>query len=110
MTHTARCSEDSVLLCTDEMKVIYKEHTVVTRLLPNDKLSVTIDGKEQNEFPHREDWLALEFPDQDRVLTALPEIQLEAVYSKDNHGFTIRLPSHLFYDKTEGLCGKKCIL
>lgn len=39
-------------------------------------------------------------------MAAIPDIQLEVTYFLDNFGFAIRIPSALYFNKTEGLCGE----
>lgn len=41
-----------------------------------------------------------------QVMAAIPDIQLEVTYFLDNFGFAVRLPSALYFNKTEGLCGE----
>ena len=93
-------------MCTTAITILYSDHEIHSEVLPTKTISVTVDGTEKQEFPLKEDWFAIERNDEDTIMLALPEIELEVTFSKDNHGFTIRLPSHLFFNKTEGLCGK----
>lgn len=39
-------------------------------------------------------------------MAAIPDIQLEVTYFMDNFGFAVRLPSALYFNRTEGLCGE----
>lgn len=93
-------------MCTESVQVLYNDHDILIKLLPTDSLVTTIDGLEISTFPLKEDWIAMENPDDDRINLVIPEIELEVSYIKDNYGFNIRLPSHLFKNKLEGLCGK----
>lgn len=39
------------------------------------------------------------------MTASVPVLELEIIFMTMNQGFSIRMPSHLYYDKTEGLCG-----
>lgn len=39
------------------------------------------------------------------VTANIPILEIEIVFMTRNQGFSIKMPSHLYYDKTEGLCG-----
>lgn len=92
-------------MCTESVKVLYEKHEMEIQLLPTDQLVTSVNGAQVQDFPKREDWVAIERPDDEHVKLAIPEIQLEVTYSKDNYGFNIRIPSNLFANKVEGLCG-----
>lgn len=39
------------------------------------------------------------------MTASIPILELEIIFMTLNQGFSIKMPSHLYYDKTEGLCG-----
>lgn len=39
------------------------------------------------------------------MTASIPILELEIMFMTMNQGFSIKMPSHLYYDKTEGLCG-----
>lgn len=39
------------------------------------------------------------------MTASIPILELEIIFMTLNQGFSIKIPSHLYYDKTEGLCG-----
>lgn len=64
-----------------------------------------INNKEITKSQFSNKWISLtELPGKS-VTANLPDLELEVVFMTKNLGFSIKLPSHLYYDKTEGLCG-----
>ena len=67
---------------------------------------ILVDDAPLSIFPYKDDWVAIEMPDDQHVAFVVPDIHLELTYSTENYGFTLSIPSHLFSNQTEGLCGK----
>lgn len=56
-------------------------------------------------LPYETHWLKLEeTPGKDMKLL-IPAIQLEIISMQSNFAFTVRVPSRIFGDAVEGLCG-----
>ncbi|KAK3857259.1 hypothetical protein Pcinc_036476, partial [Petrolisthes cinctipes] len=105
ITRNKQCSMEPVTMCTDAVTVLYNNHEVFMEALPTGEVGIKVDGGIVDTFPHRDTWLALEQPDASQVMAAVTEIQLEVIFFLDNHGFSVRLPSRRYFNKTEGLCG-----
>lgn len=105
ITRNKQCTVQPVTVCTDAVTVLYKDHTVFIEALGEDSVSVTVDGENIPTFPYRDSWLALEQPDPMQVMAAISEIQLEVNFFLENYGFSVKVPSRLYFNKTEGLCG-----
>ena len=105
ITHVKRC-EAPITLCTDQVRVLFGEHEAQVTLVPSGTLLVVLDGVTPHSFPHREAWVAVERPDELHVAIAVPEIHLQVTYSAENYGFLVTVPSQLFFNQTEGLCGQ----
>ncbi|KAK8736435.1 hypothetical protein OTU49_005001, partial [Cherax quadricarinatus] len=105
ITRNKRCTQIPVTVCTDAVTVLFNFHTVFISAVGVDTVKLIIDEDEVTSFPHREPWLAVEQPDPSQIMVAIPEIHLEVTFFLENFGFSIRLPSNLYFNKTEGLCG-----
>ncbi|XP_063867870.1 uncharacterized protein LOC135104399 [Scylla paramamosain] len=107
ITNNKQCTPEPVTVCTDAVTILYDSHEVliVAKSLATGGVQVTVDKEMVDVFPYRSPWLSLEQPDLTQVMAAIPDIQLEVTYFMDNFGFAIRLPSALYFNKTEGLCG-----
>ncbi|XP_049862899.1 hemocytin [Schistocerca gregaria] len=101
------CMHEQGSTCTEEVKVLYKEHVVhIRRNQDNiEEILTTIDGSLINNFPVHLDWIILEELDKTELTLLIPSIQLEVSYFHRSFGFNVRLPSHTYGGKVEGLCG-----
>ncbi|KAK7066926.1 hypothetical protein SK128_023902 [Halocaridina rubra] len=104
ITRHKQCSDVPVTVCTDAITVLYDSHTLLISG-EGEETKVTVDGKGIVTFPHKESWIALEQPDKSQVMAAIPDIEIEVAFFQENFGFSIKIPSHLYFNKTEGLCG-----
>ncbi|XP_026826604.1 hemocytin isoform X2 [Ooceraea biroi] len=92
--------------CTEAITLLYKKHVVqIRRAKPSRELRVSIDDSEVEIFPHNYTWIVLDRTSAGDVTLLIPSIQLELVTFPQNFAFTLKLPSHIFGDTTEGLCG-----
>ncbi|XP_050525527.1 hemocytin [Daktulosphaira vitifoliae] len=87
----------SIIQTTNNLSLSYNEDA--------SKILVFIDDNEITKLPFSNNWMLLtELPGKS-VTVNLPNLELEIVFMVKNQGFSIKLPSHLYYGKTEGLCG-----
>lgn len=92
--------------CTKAVTLLYEKHMMrITRAEESKELRVSVDDSWVTEFPHNLTWLTLDQTSAGDVSLVLPAIQLELVAFRHNFAFTLKLPSHIFDDATEGLCG-----
>lgn len=56
-------------------------------------------------MPFSNKWLLINESPGKSVTASIPILELEVVFMTLNKGFSIKMPSHLYFDKTEGLCG-----
>lgn len=64
-----------------------------------------MDGTEAAKIPFVNKWLLITESPGKSVTASIPVLELEIIFMTMNQGFSIKMPSHLYYDKTEGLCG-----
>ncbi|CAL4118103.1 unnamed protein product, partial [Meganyctiphanes norvegica] len=105
ITRHSKCSDSPVRVCNTAVTILYDSHTVLLEEANNDTVVVLVDEESVINFPQNMNWLTLEKHNDMQVAAVIASIQLEVTYSIENHGFAIKLPSSLYYNKTEGLCG-----
>jgi len=66
---------------------------------------VSVDGSVTNNIPFANKWLIITESPGKSVTASIPILELEVIFMTFDQGFSIKMPSHLYYDKTEGLCG-----
>jgi len=66
---------------------------------------VFVDGSEINNVPFANKWLTITESPGKSVTASIPILELDVIFMTFDQGFSIKMPSHLYYDKTEGLCG-----
>ncbi|XP_014469310.1 PREDICTED: hemocytin isoform X2 [Dinoponera quadriceps] len=92
--------------CTRAVTLLYGKHAVQMKRTEDSKdLRVSVDDSQVAEFPYSRTWITLDRTSAGDVSLLLPAIQLELVAFRQNFAFTLKLPSHIFDDATEGLCG-----
>lgn len=92
--------------CTEAITLLYKKHVVEIKQIEESKeLRVFVDDYHVAKFPYNHTWITLDHTTAGDVLLLLPAIQLELVAFRQNFAFNLKLPSHIFDDATEGLCG-----
>ncbi|XP_046389468.1 hemocytin isoform X2 [Ischnura elegans] len=106
LTENKECIDKPASSCAHAITILFKQHTIhLQRAEENREVQVSIDGNTLHSFPLDDEWVKVErFADKD-VNVLIPSIQLEVSFYFDNFAFVIRLPSHLYANKTEGLCG-----
>lgn len=93
-------------ICTEAITLLYEKHVVQIRRAEHVKdLRVSIDDSRVERFPRNHTWILLDRTPAGDVILLIPFIQLELVAFRHNFAFTLKLPSHIFSDITEGLCG-----
>ncbi|VVC41699.1 Hypothetical protein CINCED_3A025143 [Cinara cedri] len=105
---TGKCSNQLFNngVCVQNLTIIHSAHKLhLFYLLDAFKIGATVDGNEATNIPFMNKWLSITESPGKSVTVTIPVLELEVVFMTLNQGFSIKLPSHLYYDKTEGLCG-----
>lgn len=93
-------------ICTEAITLLYEKHMVQIRRVEHLKdLRVLIDDSQVEGFPRNYTWIVLDRTPAGDVTLLISSIQLELIIFRHNFAFTLKLPSHIFSDVTEGLCG-----
>ncbi|CAB3386136.1 Hypothetical predicted protein [Cloeon dipterum] len=100
------CVDEPGTTCTEGVTILYQGHVVsVRRLEGHKKILTTLDGEPVVKFPLLTSWVTIEAIPKRQVTVHLTNLEVEVIYLYFNHAYVIRLPSHTFGNKTEGLCG-----
>ncbi|KAL0131073.1 hypothetical protein PUN28_002574 [Cardiocondyla obscurior] len=92
--------------CTEILTLLYEKHVVqIKRAEYSKSLRVIIDDFQVEQLPHNRTWIILDQISIGNVALLIPSVQLELVIFQQNLALTLKLPSHIFSDDTEGLCG-----
>ncbi|XP_069683352.1 hemocytin isoform X2 [Periplaneta americana] len=99
-----QCQDEPVSACTAGVFIEYQDHRVHLRRKKHE-LEAFVDGHRVHKFPLVTDWLRMEHMPGTEVSVLIPPLQLEVSYYFHSYAFAVRLPSHTFGHRTEGLCG-----
>uniref|UniRef100_A0A8D8ZF36 Hemocytin n=1 Tax=Cacopsylla melanoneura TaxID=428564 RepID=A0A8D8ZF36_9HEMI len=99
------CHELSEETCVKSITILYKGKSVAVTTKSYNDLAVSFDQNEVIKFPHATDLFNASWIPGSGVEISLPEIHLNLIYSTQKRGFSLRVPSNLYYDATQGLCG-----
>jgi len=92
--------------CTEAITLLYEKHVVQIKRAERSKdLRVVINDSQVENFPYNLTWIVLNRMSTGDVTLLISSFQLELVTFQQNFAFTLKLPSHIFSDNTEGLCG-----
>ncbi|XP_063233046.1 hemocytin isoform X2 [Bacillus rossius redtenbacheri] len=101
-----KCNHDQKSTCTKAVSILFEDHAIGIAASEADyALEAMVDGNVVTNYPLNSDWLILDGSPEKKLTIFIPKIQLEVSYFFENFGFVVRLPSHLYGGKTEGLCG-----
>ena len=69
------------------------------------QMSVLVDGMNVG-LPMESTWCRIVQSPNKGINLAVPKLQMDLLFHGIDQGFSLRLPSHLYRGRTEGLCGK----
>ena len=100
------CVNEPRTTCTDSVTLLYQEHTIqLRRSEAAQTVIASLDGNLVDKFPVYLPWTRMEKLPGEEVTVLLLAVQVEVSYYFHNFAFSVRLPSQLYLNKTEGLCG-----
>jgi len=100
------CEKGGNATCTGALTVLFREHVInIDRHEATESVHVLVDKKPVDSFPLYLPSIRIEKLPGEQVIVLLTAIQVEVSYFFDSYGFSVRVPSHLYLNKTEGLCG-----
>lgn len=102
----APCLQNPGKMCPDVVTLTYGKHEIeVTRSLDYKKLDITLDGAEVMHVPLETDWIEIKEKGAKHINVFLPKLQLDMSVYYPTLGVSVKLPSHTYGGKVEGLCG-----
>ncbi|XP_059485087.1 hemocytin isoform X2 [Neocloeon triangulifer] len=100
------CIEEPGTTCTEGVTIVHQGHVVNMRREEKQKrILTTLDGDLLEKFPYSDSWLTIEVVAKNQVSVHLKNLNILVSYLFNDYAFEIRLPSHTFGSKVEGLCG-----
>uniref|UniRef100_A0A481MQJ2 Hemolectin n=1 Tax=Nipponaphis monzeni TaxID=196483 RepID=A0A481MQJ2_9HEMI len=93
-------------ICVQNLTIIHAAHKLHLHYnIDGSKIQVSVDGNEVKMIPFINKWLSISESPGKSITVIIPILEIEIIFMTMNQGFSIKMPSHLYYDKTEGLCG-----
>ncbi|KAM3961249.1 LOW QUALITY PROTEIN: hemolectin [Aphomia sociella] len=102
----APCKGKGDVTCTKAVHVLHGDHVVhVTKDSEANKLQLTIDKISVFKFPFKKDWVTATLLNGKDINLLLTEAQVEVTVQLSKMEFTVKVPSFVYNNRTEGLCG-----
>lgn len=93
-------------MCPDVITLTYgKKVLTIQRSQDGDKLIAAVDDAEVMQLPFETEWLEIKEKGAKHINILIPDIQLELTAYYPTLGASVKLPSHTYAGKIEGLCG-----
>ncbi|XP_041977645.1 hemocytin isoform X2 [Aricia agestis] len=100
------CEENSAVVCAKVIHLIHGKNVVhISKAEGNKKLLPVINGEAVFRYPATRDWATLTLLNGQDVSVMLPELHVELIVFQAKLEYSIRMPSHIYANRTEGLCG-----
>ncbi|KAJ0180770.1 hypothetical protein K1T71_004174 [Dendrolimus kikuchii] len=98
--------EDSGVVCTKAVHLIYEKHVLHITKDPNTKkLITTIGDTVTYKYPSKTAWATISVINGQDITVVLPDIHVELTVFQNKMEFHVNVPSFLYGNQTEGLCG-----
>ncbi|KAI8434614.1 hypothetical protein MSG28_003150 [Choristoneura fumiferana] len=100
------CEEKTSAVCTKAVHVVYGKNVIHIRRDPVTKKLVTTIGEEVvYKYPVKKNWVTINSPNKRDVTVELLKAFVELSVQQAKMEFAVRVPSHVYGNATEGLCG-----
>ncbi|XP_050345304.1 hemocytin [Nymphalis io] len=100
------CEDNSAAVCTKSVHLIHEKNVIhVNKDLETGKLITTVNGKPLFKYPLTNDWVTISQLNGQDVSVLLPDQHVELTVIQSKMEFTVRVPSFLYSNRTQGLCG-----
>ncbi|XP_057325268.1 hemocytin-like isoform X2 [Microplitis mediator] len=97
-------------ICLEALIILYKDHLVrIERDLNFQNFTLLLDN-ELIQVPYKNFWISFTKKLNNDIKILIPAIQLELTGYHQSFGFTVRIPSRIFGNAIEGLCGSCSII
>ncbi|CAH0701554.1 unnamed protein product [Spodoptera exigua] len=100
------CDDNGDVVCTKVVHLVYEKKVIhVSKNDDTKKLLTTIGDEALFKYPVKKDWVVISQDNGQDVTILLPDIHVELTVLQAKMEFRVRVPSYLYANKTEGLCG-----
>nr|XP_034840347.1 hemocytin-like [Maniola hyperantus] len=100
------CADNPSMVCTKALHLIQEKNFInITKDLNTKKLITTVNGAQVFKYPFHADWVTVNLLNGQDVNVNLPELHVELTVLQAKMEFTVQVPSQLYANRTQGLCG-----
>nr|XP_053625822.1 hemocytin isoform X2 [Plodia interpunctella] len=100
------CEGKTDVTCTKAVHVIYDKNVIHITKDPNTKkLQMTKGETPVFKFPLSTDWMTADLLNKQDLSLMLIDIHVQVIVEQSKMEFSVKLPTHLYSNRTEGLCG-----
>ncbi|XP_072943853.1 hemocytin-like [Epargyreus clarus] len=105
-TTNGPCEENSATSCTKIVHLIHEKNVIaISKDTTTKKLVTTVNGSPVFKHPTKNEWATISLEKGQDVVVLLPDLYVELTVLQSNMEFTVRVPSSVYGNQTEGLCG-----
>ncbi|XP_022121224.2 hemocytin [Pieris rapae] len=100
------CEENSGAVCTKAVHLIYEKHVIhITKDPDSKKLITSVNGQQVFRYPLDNEWAEISLVYGQDISIIISDLHVELQVKQNKMEFTVQVPSYLYANKTEGLCG-----
>ncbi|KAL0894249.1 hypothetical protein ABMA27_014259 [Loxostege sticticalis] len=100
------CEDNANVTCTKTIHVIYEKIVIhINRDPANKKLMTTIGNEAVFKYPVKKDWVTISQLNGQDVMVLLTDAHVEVTVLLSKMELSVRVPTYLYSNRTEGLCG-----
>ncbi|CAK1581500.1 unnamed protein product [Parnassius mnemosyne] len=100
------CKENSDVVCTRTVHLIYEKNVIrITKEPVTNMIQTMVNDEPVFKYPKKYDWMEITRANGQDVTVNLPDIHVELLVMRAKMEFAVRVPSYLYANQTEGLCG-----
>ncbi|CAH2073181.1 unnamed protein product, partial [Iphiclides podalirius] len=100
------CSDNSSVVCTRTVHVIYEKDVIrITKEPVTNMIQTFVNGGPVFKYPRKTDWGEITKVNGKDVTVLLQDAHVEVTVGQGKMEFGVRVPSFLYANQTEGMCG-----
>ncbi|XP_075969965.1 hemolectin isoform X2 [Anticarsia gemmatalis] len=99
------CEDNEAVVCTKIVHLVYEKNVIHITKDENQRLITSLGEEAIFKFPYKKDWITISQVNGQDISIVLPDIHVELTVLQSKMEFTVRVPSYLYANQTEGLCG-----
>ncbi|XP_026747695.1 hemocytin-like [Trichoplusia ni] len=99
------CDDNADVACTHAVHLLYERNVIHVTKDSEKKLLATIGNNAVFKYPMKNEWVTINQVNGQDLTIFLPDIHVELTVLQSKLEFTVRVPSYLYANRTEGMCG-----